>query len=39
MALCDSGQATMSAFYFWIFLRLFLVVDVDGSFPKSRYII
>jgi hypothetical protein len=37
MGFCILGQATMNAINFWNFLKLFEAIDMDGSFPTSRY--
>jgi hypothetical protein len=37
MVLFVFGQAAMNAFYCWIFLKLFVAVDVDGTFPMRRF--
>jgi hypothetical protein len=37
MALFIFGQAAVNAFYCWIFLKLFMAVDVDGTFPMRQF--
>jgi hypothetical protein len=36
MAFFVFGQPTVNALYFLEFLKLFMVVDMDGSFPMSH---